>query len=160
MTKQGGVQVWAWRVCLLVEGRGSRVTSRGSRVNGRGSKIYSKLFSNYFLTSSTQKFTGSCLLEFPGPVFAAFGSYFCLSKTFTFPRTLRRAEHQNLALSIFTVKLFFSGPRSEVVRTTIAVTWNTVKKFQICHYRHIKRWSLLSKPRKFHVKEQNREANK
>ena len=26
------------RVCLLVEGGGSRVTSRGSRVNGRGSK--------------------------------------------------------------------------------------------------------------------------
>ena len=78
---------------------------------GRGSKNYSKLFSNYFLTSSTQRFTGSCLLEFPVPVFAAFGSYFCLSKTFTFPRTLRRAEHQNLALSIFTVKLFFSGPQ-------------------------------------------------
>ena len=77
------------RVCLLVEGRGSRVTSRGSRVNGRGSKNYSKLFSNYFLTSSTQKFTGSCLLEFPVPLFAAFGSYFCLSKSFTFPRTLR-----------------------------------------------------------------------
>ena len=104
-------------VCLLVEGRGSRVegrgsrvtsrgsrvtsrgsrvNGRGSRVNGRGSKIYSKLFSNYFLTSSTQKFTGSCLLEFPVPVSAAFGSYFCLSRTFTFPRTLRRAEHQIL----------------------------------------------------------------
>ena len=27
------------RVCLLVEGRGSRVTSRGSRVNGRGSRV-------------------------------------------------------------------------------------------------------------------------
>ena len=26
-------------VCLLVEGRGSRVTSRGSRVNGRGSRV-------------------------------------------------------------------------------------------------------------------------
>ena len=36
------------RVCLLVEGRGSRVTSRGSRVNGRESKNFSKLFSNYF----------------------------------------------------------------------------------------------------------------
>ena len=36
------------------------------------------------------------------PVFAAFWSYFCLSKAFAFPRTLRRAEHQNLALSIFT----------------------------------------------------------
>ena len=71
------------------------VEGRGSRVNGRGSKIYSKLFSNYFLTSSTQKFTGSCLLEFPVPVFAAFGSYFCLSKTFTFPRTLRRAVNQS-----------------------------------------------------------------
>ena len=75
-----------------VEGRGSRVTSRGSRVNGRGSRVngrgsknYSKLFLNYFLTSSTQKFTGSCLLEFLVPVFAAFGSYFCLPKTFTFP---------------------------------------------------------------------------
>ena len=70
----------------------------------------------YFLTSSTQKFTGLCLLEFQVPVFAAFGSYFCLSKTFTFPRTLRRAEHQNLAaLSIFTVKLFFSGPRIRII---------------------------------------------
>ena len=46
------------------------------------------------------------------PVFAAFGSYFCLSKTFTFPRTLRRAEHQNLAL---TVKLFFSGSRIRII---------------------------------------------
>ena len=106
MIYQTGLKPAKHGVCLLVEGRGSRVTSRGSRVNGRGSKIYSKLFSNYFSTSSTQKFTGSCLLEFPVPVFAAFGSYFCLSKTFTFPRTLRRAEHQNLALSIFTVKLF------------------------------------------------------
>ena len=26
-------------VCLLVEGRGSRVTSRGSRVNGQGSRV-------------------------------------------------------------------------------------------------------------------------
>ena len=64
-----------------VEGRGSRVTSRGSRVNGRGSRVngrgsknYSQLFSNNFLTSSAQKFTGSCLLEFPVPVVAAFGS--------------------------------------------------------------------------------------
>ena len=78
-----------------VESRESRVTSRGSRVNGQGSKIYSKLFSNYFLTSSTQKFTGSCLLEFPGPVFVAFGSYFCLSKTSTFPRTLRHVVNQS-----------------------------------------------------------------
>ena len=52
---------------------------------------------------------------FPVPVFAAFGSYFCLSKTFTFPRTLPRAEHQNLALSIFTVKLFFSGPGIRII---------------------------------------------
>ena len=29
-------------VCLLVEGRGSRVTSRGSRVNGRGSRVTSR----------------------------------------------------------------------------------------------------------------------
>ena len=29
-------------VCLLVEGRGSRVTSRGSRVNGRGSRVTSQ----------------------------------------------------------------------------------------------------------------------
>ena len=27
------------RVCLFVEGRGSRVTGRGSRVNGRGSRV-------------------------------------------------------------------------------------------------------------------------
>ena len=38
------------RVCPLVEGRESRVNGKWSRVNGRGSKIYSKLFSNYFLT--------------------------------------------------------------------------------------------------------------
>ena len=49
-------------------------------------------------------------------VFPAFGSYFCLSKTFTFPRTLRHAEHQTLALSISTVKLFFfSGPRIRII---------------------------------------------
>ena len=29
-------------LCLLVEGRGSRVTSRGSRVNGRGSRVTSR----------------------------------------------------------------------------------------------------------------------
>ena len=78
-----------------------------STVTSRGSKNYWKLFSNYLLTSSIQKFTGSCLLEFPVPVFAAFGSYFCLSKTFTFPPILWGAEHQNMALSIITVKLFF-----------------------------------------------------
>ena len=27
------------RVCLFVEGRGSRVTGRGSRVNSRGSRV-------------------------------------------------------------------------------------------------------------------------
>ena len=42
--------ICAHGVCLLVEGRGSRVNGRGSRVNGRGSKMYSKLFSNYLLT--------------------------------------------------------------------------------------------------------------
>ena len=121
--------------------------SRGSRVNGRGSKIYSKLFSNYFLTSSTQKFTGSCLLEFPVPVFAAFGSYFCSSKTFTFPRTLRRAEHQNLALSIFTVKLFFSGPRIRIIaednaNAEDAVTYrcNTQVLKQYCLFRAETHW--------------------
>ena len=42
-------------VCLLVEGRGSRVNSRGSRVtsrrsrvNGRGSKNPPQLFLNFF----------------------------------------------------------------------------------------------------------------
>ena len=49
-------------------------------VEGRGSKNYSKLFSNYFLTSSTQKFTGSCLLEFPVPLFAAFGIFWFVKK--------------------------------------------------------------------------------
>ena len=44
---------------------------RGSRVNGQGSKNYSKLFSNYFLTSSIQKFTGLCLLELPVPVLSS-----------------------------------------------------------------------------------------
>ena len=35
-------------VCLLFEGRGSRVTSRRSRVNGRGSKNPPQLFLNLF----------------------------------------------------------------------------------------------------------------
>ena len=30
------------RVCLFVEGRGSRVTGRGSRVNSRGSRVYGR----------------------------------------------------------------------------------------------------------------------
>ena len=120
-------------------------------VEGRGSKIYSKLFSNYFLNSSTKKFTGSCLIEFPVPVFAAFGSYFCLSKTFTFPRTLRRAEHQNLALSIFTVKLFFSGPRIRIIaednaNAEDAVTYRCYTQFlkQYCLFRAETQWFFLS----------------
>ena len=118
-----------------------------SRVNGRGSKIYSKLFSNYFVTSSTQKFTGSCLLEFPVPVFAAFGSYFCLSKTFTFPRTLRRAKHQNLALSIFMFNFFCSGPRIRIIaednaNAEDAVTYrcNTQVLKQYCLFRAETQW--------------------
>ena len=52
-------------VCLLVEGRGSRVNGRGSRVNGRGSKNSSQLF----LSVVKSKFhIGPCLLEFPVPV--------------------------------------------------------------------------------------------
>ena len=40
-----------------------------------------------------------------------------LSKTFTFPRTLRRAEYQNVAaLLIFTVKLFFRTANSNYSR--------------------------------------------
>ena len=30
------------RVCLFVEGRGSRATGRGSRVNSRGSRVYGR----------------------------------------------------------------------------------------------------------------------
>ena len=47
------------RVCLLVEGRGSRVTSRGSRVNGRGSRVTSrgsKNSSQLFLNVGKSKF--------------------------------------------------------------------------------------------------------
>ena len=54
------------RVCLFVEGRGSRVTSRGSRVNSRGSRVYgrgsrvtsrgSKNFWQFFWTSSNRNF--------------------------------------------------------------------------------------------------------
>ena len=123
-----------------VEGTYSRVEGKWSRVKGRGSKNYwvsapkvqysaviripgpeiliiepqspirilSLIY--YFLISPIQKFTGSCLLEFP-----AFGSYFCLSKTFTFPRTLWHAEHQTLAFSISTVNFFFSGPRIRII---------------------------------------------
>ena len=61
-----------FRVCLLVEGRGSRVTSRGSRVNGRGSRVNgrgSKNSSQLFLSVVKSKFhIGPCLLEFPVPV--------------------------------------------------------------------------------------------
>ena len=60
------------RVSLLVEGRGSRVTSRGSRVNGRGSRVTSrgsKNSSQLFLSVVKSKFhIGPCLLEFPVPV--------------------------------------------------------------------------------------------
>ena len=50
---------------------------------------------------------------FPVPVFAAFG----FVKNFDIPTdSLRRAEYQNLAaLFIFTVKLFFSGPRIRII---------------------------------------------
>ena len=68
------------RVCLLVEGQGSRVTSRGSRVNGGGSRVNgrgsritsreSKNSSQLFLSVVKSKFhIGPCLLEFPVPVF-------------------------------------------------------------------------------------------
>ena len=84
------------------------------------------------------------------PVFAAFGSYFCLSKTFTFPRTLRRAEHQNLALSI-TVKSFFSGPRIRIIaednaNAEDAVTYrcNTQVLKQYCLFRAETQWFFLS----------------
>ena len=131
-------------------GQGLRVTSRGSKVNGRGSKNYSKLFYSYLLTSLIQKFTGSCLLEFSVPVFAAFGSYFCLSKTFTFPQTLRRAEHQNLALSIFTVKLFFSLPRIRIIVQDNAIAEDAVTYHcktqvlkQYCLFRAETQWVLF-----------------
>ena len=42
--------------------------------------------------------------------FAAFGSYFCLSKTFTFPQTLRHADPQTLA-----VNYYFFGPRIIII---------------------------------------------
>ena len=61
------------RVCLLVEGRGSSVTSRGSRVTGRGSRINgrgsrvngrgSKNSLQLFLERRQIKISG--LLEFP-----------------------------------------------------------------------------------------------
>ena len=54
-------------VCLLVEGRGSRVTSRGSRVNGRGSRVNgrgSKNSSQLLLNVVKSKFhIGLCLRE-------------------------------------------------------------------------------------------------
>ena len=65
------------RVCLFVEGRGSRVTGRGSRVNSRGSRVYGrgsrvegrgsrvegrKIFDNVF---ERLRIKISCLLEFP-----------------------------------------------------------------------------------------------
>ena len=49
------------------------------------------------------------------PVFAAVGPHFCLPKTFTFPWTLWGAEHQSMALSIITIKFFFSGPRIRII---------------------------------------------
>ena len=84
------------------------------------------------------------------PVFATFGSYFCLSKTFTFPRTLRRAEHQNLALPIFTVKFFLSGPRIQIIaednaNAEDAVTYrcNTQVLKQYCLFREETQWFFL-----------------
>ena len=53
---------------IFVRSRQRSTTCPLSLPFGRGSKTYSKLFSNYFLTSSIQKFTGSCLLELPVPV--------------------------------------------------------------------------------------------
>ena len=104
-------------------------------VEGRGSKNYSKLFSNYFLTSSAQKFTGSCLLEFR-----------CL----LLPH-LGRAEHQNLALSIFTVKLFFSEPQIQIkaednAYAEDAVTYrcHTQVVKQYCLFRAETQWFFLS----------------
>ena len=121
---------------------------RGVHVSHSGApKGIPKGFNITTSTSSTQKFTGSCLLEFPVPVFAAFGSYFCLSKTFTFPRTHRRAEHQNLALSIFMVKLFCSGPRIQIIaednaNAEDAVTYrcNTQVLKQYCLFRAETQW--------------------
>ena len=55
------------RVCLLVEGRGSRVTSRGSRVNGRGSRVTSrgsKHSSQLFLNVGKSKFRVTCVSGF------------------------------------------------------------------------------------------------
>ena len=66
------------------------------------------------------------------PVFAVL-VIFLFVKNFYIPRTFRRAEHQNLTLSIFTVKLFFSGRRIRIIAedsanaedaVTIVVTLN------------------------------------
>ena len=92
----------------------------------------------------------------PARVFSSFRCLFLLhlglSKTFTFPRTLRRAEYQNLAaLSIFTVKLFFSGPRIRIIaednaHAEDAVTYrcNAQVLEQYCLFRAETQWFLLS----------------
>ena len=80
------------------------------------------------------------------------GACLGLSKTLTFPRTLRRAEYQNLAaLFIFTVKLFFSGPRIRIIaednaNAEGAVTYrcNTQVLKQYCLFRAETQWFFLS----------------
>ena len=128
----------------MVEGRGSRVTSRGSRVDGRGSrveklfKIIFKLFSNLFQGRVYSSFR--CL-------FLPYWVIFLFVKNVYIPRTLRRAEHQNLALSIFTVKLFFSGRRIRIIaednaNAEDAVTYrcNTQVLKQYCLFRTETQW--------------------
>ena len=79
------------------------------------------------------------------PVFAAFG----FVKNFDIPTdSLRRAEYQNLAaLFIFTVKLFFSGPRIRIIaednaNAEGAVTYrcNTQVLKQYCLFRAETQW--------------------
>ena len=84
------------RVCLLVEGRGSRVNSRGSRVNGRGSMVTSrgsKNSSQLFLNVVKSKFRvylsfrfliyvhiylrGYAREQIPRDICARFGRYLC-----------------------------------------------------------------------------------
>ena len=75
-----------------------------------------KIIQNYFQIISE-------LRQLKSPQARVYSRFRCLflphlglSKAFTFPRTLQRAEYQNLvALSIFTVKLFFSRPRIRII---------------------------------------------
>ena len=98
-------------VCLLVEGRGSRVTSRGSRVEGR------KMIQNYFQIISELRQLKSSQAR----VYSSFWCLFLPHLGHIFVCQKRLYFHGlsgvlSIRISIaLTVKLFFSGPGIRII---------------------------------------------